>query len=351
MPIVGFTYETPKVVASELLIELLFILWLLKGTTRPFLQTITKPRLLLGIFLLTVVHLIFFRTETTFFGNTFRMQGVFLMWHLLVLTCISATWKDTYMHIPSVFFVLLCLLVTGILLGGDETGRAFGLLGQPNSLAATAIFLWPFFLKFTSRKQWVKKMMVGSTFVVTLAILFITGSRSGLLAFLLQLYFLVSLVITKKSFSKAVMTSFLIIGISLFLPLFENLGVLENRAEIWQTAWIAGWKSPLVGNGFGNIEQALQSASLQVSNNVRFQLVDSAHNLFLDWWVQGGVIGVGLLVALLFSAFSNLVTQKKTIELTVLLGLLVAMQFNPVSVVILVGFWWLLGQGFVSDRV
>ena len=76
-------FETPKVIAGELLIEILLVLTFLKGRFKLSLNPFSGAVALL--FLLTLIDLIFLRTITTFFGNPFRLQGVFLLWHLLGL--------------------------------------------------------------------------------------------------------------------------------------------------------------------------------------------------------------------------------------------------------------------------
>lgn len=55
--------------------------------------------------------------------------------------------------------------------------------------------------------------------------------------------------------------------------------------------------------------------------------------------------GLGLLLGLLFIAIRNFLRQKRTLELTAMLGLLTVLSFNPVSIAVLVVFWWMIGLG------
>ena len=137
---------------------------------------------------------------------------------------------------------------------------------------------------------------------------------------------------------------------SLFLPFVEKSGWYENRAEVWHTALVAGTLSPIFGHGFGNTQSNLHQTSLILNNNIQYQIVDSSHNLVLDFWVQGGFLGVACLVLLLWGGVGGLIKHQAKLELTAFLGIFTVMLFNPVSVVILVYFWWLISQGFDNSK-
>lgn len=136
---------------------------------------------------------------------------------------------------------------------------------------------------------------------------------------------------------------------SLFLPFAQNPDWFENRSLIWQTALEAGQASPIIGTGFGNIQNPIHQAALKLGNPVQYQVVDSSHNFLLDFWVQGGLVGVISILFLIGFALAGLKRQNRLVETTALLGMITAMLFNPVSVVNLLAFWWLIGQGFSSD--
>ncbi len=133
---------------------------------------------------------------------------------------------------------------------------------------------------------------------------------------------------------------------SLFLPLIQKKKIWENRTEIWSTALAAGLERPILGWGFGNVEFALRETSFLLKNNLRFQYVDSSHNLILDYWVQGGIVGVILILYLIFLTFKKFISKKDRLSLGVFFGVLTVLQFNPVSVVTSIHFWWLIGKMF-----
>lgn len=233
--------------------------------------------------------------------------------------------------------------MTSFLIEPDINGRTISTLGEANALASSAVFFWPlaFFINLKGRLQ-DKGLKIGVLLITAIIILF-SGSYSGILAFILQVIFLV---FTKWiGFKKAIILVFLLTSLSLALPFIKGGGWYENRSEIWRTAFFAGRQKSL-GWGFGNIEQALYQTSLKLDNNIKFQAVDSSHNFLLDFWVQGGVIGLGSIISLIFLSLKGLIKQFKVAEITILLGLSCVLLFNPASVATLVAFWFILGQGF-----
>lgn len=331
-------FETPKVIVGEILIEVLVLLTFLKSRFQLRINPFTGAVALL--FLLTLIDLIFLRTNTTLFGNLFRLQGVFLLWHLLGLSLVSSVVnlpRKTYLFS---IFSLVVLTLSAYILGGDLNGRAFGTLGEANSLAGAAIFLLPFGLLASPR--WAK---IGSLLFVSLIIL-ASGSRAGVIAFLIQLIFVGLVHLAHFKLSRAFLVALLLSLVSLALPIYAGGGWYENRSEIWYTSLVAGTLSPVIGHGFGNTETVLHKTALILNNNIQYQVVDSAHNIFLDFWVQGGVLGIMAVVILIIFAVRNFLQKGQLRDLMVILGLLTTLSFNPVSVSLLIAFWFFLGQGF-----
>lgn len=333
----GYSYfEPPKVILAQILIETLLILSLAKKFKLP------PPALLIPVvlfFILTFIDLIFMRTETTFWGNIFRFQGIFLLWNLLIFALISSENRLPKIPYPVYLISLAGITFSALILGNNNAGRSLGTLGEPNALSASVIFLLPFIYYF------VKNNIIRYTgLVLILWVILLSGSRAGLIAFFIQILFII--LAGKFALKKAVLTCLIFLIFSFALPLIEGGGQYENRAEIWQASLAAGFINPVLGGGFGNLEKVLPKGSEIVHNNARFQYVDSSHNFLLDYFVSGGLIGLILILFLLFKTFKNFTFEGKKLELAVLLGLVTVMSFNPVSVVTLVEFWWLIGQGF-----
>ncbi len=345
IPIGISPFETPKVVLTEIAIVVLLFIKITRFKKIDFRHLISPQIIFISILLLLSLDTaVLFKPADAFFGNIFRLQGQFLFYHLLLFSILS---KDIRIDkIPQFIYYLsfICLVLGTIILGVNENNRAFATLGEPNSLSATALFIFPFIF-FPSKK-------LPRTFflIATFAIILLAGSRAGLIGFLIQLIF-IALASKMKSgrLSKAVIVSAILICISLVLPFIENVGWFENRSEIWTTSFKAGLTSPLIGHGFGNIQSIIHQTAIDLNNNVRFQIVDSSHNFLLDFWIQGGLVGVVSILILIILSFHGLIKRKKVLELTAFLGIISAMFFNPVSVVILIAFWWLIGQGFAHS--
>lgn len=293
---------------------------------------------------MSIVHVFLAPTQLTLFGNEFRLQGVLLLVMLVVWAALTA--KESLEKVLHPYFLLGCLIgqfVFSLLISGEGVTRAIGTIGEPNALAAVILFIWPF-LYFTNRSipQWVKLFSLALVFLI----IYITGSRSGMIAFIVQLIFIL-LSRTQLSLVKNVFICFLILVLTYTLPFLPQGSIYEQRSEIWNAAVVASTEKPILGHGFGNTQIALENTINRTNTNLRGSFVDSSHNIFLDWWVQGGVVGLGLFVFLLYSSFSRFIRKKKIMEIALLLGILAALSFNPASVVSLLALWWLIGQSLL----
>lgn len=345
-------FELPKVIAVEALIVTLLMLRVISESKKnfwdqvPLLRKIHPLALIFTglILVVSVIGVVVSPAQSTFFGNVFRLQGVFLLWHLLIFALISAdiSFKQLHRLIYNLFpLILLIFTVLTLTLGITSAGRAVATLGEPNSLAAVALFFGTFVL--FKGKLWEK--IPASLF--TFAIILLSGSRSGLLAFIAVAAFILLCRWKFLGVKRATVVMVIFIFTSLSLPFMEGGGWFENRGEIWQTAYLMGEKAPLLGNGFGNIQASLEQGGKILNNNIQYQVVDSSHNIFLDFWVQGGVLGLVSLIMLVGLSLYNLAKSKNRLMIALLLGLITTLSFNPLSVVVLLMFWWAVGQGLV----
>jgi len=337
-------FEAPKVIIAEVLISLLLLVNILKFKKVDLKHFISPQTIFLAVlFLLALDQLLIFHPPGAFFGNPFRLQGIFLFFHLLIFSFIS---RDISLLIKEsklfYFLSFFCLVMGTIILGFNENNRAFGTLGEPNALAATALFIWPFIYFKGGRKIKI------ASFLACLLVIFLSGSRAGLIGFIIESIFISLVNVFKIVPLKAVLVSLVIALLTLVLPFTESTGLFEIRGQIWQVAISAGLKSPIIGYGFGNIQDPIYQTAVELKSSIQYSIIDSAHNFLLDFWIQGGAVAVISMLLLISLAISGLVKAKRIIELAAFLGLLTAMLFNPVSVVNLLAFWWLIGQGHHS---
>lgn len=352
----GYSYfEVPKVFIFEALTILLALYLFIKN--RLDFKALNKKLLypLAAIFILSIADLIFLRTSVSFFGNIYRLQGIFFLWNLIILTILAS--KINLKTVPAYLYLLSLtgLLATIFIFGQDQSNRYVGSLGEANALAATAIFIWPFvFLCCRNRYS------QAAGILATIAIIALSSSRSGLIALVIQLGLLLSLRFLKIKFKIAVWAAVTLMVLSLITPFLDSYERFENRAEIWQTALALPYDQIRQGNfsfaalfwgrGIGNIEKVLPQLSEALYNNIRFQYIDSAHNFFLDWWLQGGLIGVSIIAWFVFYTIRSFVIKNNLLLALSFIGLLTTLLFNPLSVVNLIQFWWLIGQGFSGSE-
>lgn len=338
-------FEAPKVIIFELAVEILFLGVVIKQKETFFKKINRIQIIIIGyLLLLTIYHILFYQTPFTIFGDPTRLQGILLLWHLLLLSLIAPSIPLRILSPLWNLFILIALLLLSIFIG-NQNGRAVATLGEPNALAAFVVFLWPFlfFSNIESRKYRLSVRLF--SILCTIAIIFLSGSRSGIIAFIIQLFFLTTSTVGKIKLKPAVLVTLFLILLTYTLP-FLGTNLYENRADIWQTAIIAGTQFPILGSGFGNMEVTLNQTTHQLHNSLVGYSLDSAHNVFLDWWVQGGTAGISIILTLLFFTIKNFYLQNRRFELLLLFGIITAMSFNPASVVTLIEFWWLIGSSF-----
>lgn len=339
-------FEIPKVIFTIVLVSLLLsIVWLKKGAG--FFRSFHPVLLWLCglIFLLSVYHLVFHYSSLMFWGNQFRMQGVFLLWVLMGFALLTSIIPYRRLHFYWYFGVLIVSLTASLFLGNDNS-RSIGTLGEPNALAAFMVFLWPFILMYKNSKVKYISFLKVVSFLMVIFVIFLSGSRSGAAALIIQLLFLLSFKIS-RSLKFSLILALVLVGTVFFLPKFEQ-AKYENRSVIWHTAFEAGLQNPRFGGGFGNTEIILRKVIVREHNSLIGYYVDSSHNIFLDWWVQGGIAGVGLLTVVLFYVTKNFYKGKQVLYLVLFLGLITALLLNPASAVSMVHLWWLIGQGFTG---
>lgn len=340
LPFLPNPFEVPKVILTEGIIVVAFILYFFKY------RFSCSPLLAFCISILVFlqcIHLLFIDAKLALFGNPFRLQGLLLSW-LLFVFALFLSWQNIKVKHYFIIVILILHFCFALYIGQTDQGRFYGTIGEPNSFAGYIVFLWPFLLFI---KYKFKKIILLCGLMISGIILFGSGSRSALMAFILQIIFL--FFYFRNIISKNVLLLVTFIGISLILIFpFVFQSQYENRADIWKVAFFAGLKSPLIGNGFGVIEKTLHQEAFVLQNPIQFYYVDSSHNIVLDYWVQGGAIAVGILLFFVWYSLFIYIESDDYISFIQLLGLVMVQLFNPASIVILLPFWYLIGNAFTQ---
>ncbi len=356
IPGLNLRFEPPKVLVTELLIQFIAVYSILTGKFS--LKKISRPLAVLlgGLFFLSFFHLILNPTEQNLFGNIFRLQGTILFWHFLVLTFIA---QNAYFRLKEKYIYLvgfLAVCISALIFGSNSAGRLIGSLGEPNALGAVIVLTFPFvFLSF--RSVWVRVVGV----IGAIGVINFTQSKSALIALGLELIFILLIKFFKVRIILACAICFVLLGLSLSLPVIERIYFLktntnplnfrfEDRAQIWQASLGAGFKSSVFGTGLESIQERIRDTAKKLNINAQYLIVDSSHNIFLDFWIWGGLLGIGLLGMLGILAVKNMIHEKMILELAVFLGLLTVLSFNPTTVSVLAGFWWIIGRSFSKEE-
>lgn len=342
-------YEVPKALTAILFILILTIIILFQN----FHDLISpKNPSFIAFFLLTSLSIYHFLYDNSLlWGNEYRPQGTLVYVSLFLLFLIARKLPFNLSFASKVAsFVLPILLIFTVLIGPRASFRFIGPLGESNALGAVVLFLFPFTTNIIKNNK-LKFLSIFSA----LALILMCGSRIALLAFVAEililylrrfhLIFILGIIITSLIFAFSVILPFLPRQIPKDLSLR-----FENRAEIWTVSYLAGFDSPILGQGFGSMDSSIKQKAWQINNFIKYQPVDSAHNLILNWWIMTGLVGVSTLLILLATSFRNLYQQKNWVFFSILIGLLMIQLFNPVSIVTLIHFWWLLGLTFRSFK-
>lgn len=345
-PIGTTAFENPKVIFAE---GMIILLLLVSVFSNKILVSRNRQTIVYAlIILLTLIHLVFFKSSISLFGNEFRNQGIFLFWTLLIFSYLAG--KIKFEKVKWWIFAGLLIIESIVMffLPLNESQRYVGTVGEPNALATFAVFVWPFgwfFLKKKEKFSYLKKAVL---FLPVIIILYFSGSKSGMIAFAIQILFLI-LDRRKFEFKKVALVCLTAVVISYAFPYFQK-NPYENRTEVWRSAIGAGQISPFLGNGFGNMDIVLHKAAEKIDLPIQYYYFDSSHNIFLDWWVQGGIIGLVLISILVITAAKGFINSKNEREFILFLGVITCLSFNPTSVGGLLAFWWLIGRGFVKDN-
>ena len=352
IPGIALRFEPPKVLVTEVLIAVLSVY--LIATGKFALKRVNKylAGLLGCLFLLSLGHFLLSPTDQNLFGNVFRLQGTILFWNFLIFAVIT---QNSYFRLkekPIFLCALISLGIGSLLFGDNSAGRLIGSVGEPNALAAVSIVVFPFVL-LSFKSLWVRMLSL----IWILAIINFTESRSALIALFIQLIFIGSIKLFKGKFFPGFIISVILISLSLLLPVLDRAYFLqtntdpyafrfEDRAEIWQVAILAGTKSPIYGSGIEAIQGRINQSAQEINATSQYQIVDSSHNLLLDYWIWGGFIGLILLTVLVILTLINLSKKKMRVEAVIFVGLLTVLMFNPTTVSVLLGFWWVIGRSF-----
>jgi hypothetical protein len=182
--------------------------------------------------------------------------------------------------------------------GSINSDHFAGALVLPIALALTA----------TLRLRGIKKLLGWSVLLVLFAGVFVSATRSAIIAFgLMCVYLMVIYPQGRKQIIGIVVTGFLA---SLTMPsvwlrfMDPSQGAGNGRYAIWSVGWRAFQQHWLAGAGAGDFRAAYQAAFLGMYQNGPIPpLIQDAHNMLVSTSVELGVIGITLLLVAWYFQF------------------------------------------------
>ncbi len=367
-----FPFITTKAFAWRFIVEIVFAVWVILALLAPEFRLRRSPILYAVLAFLLIIGLAdFFGVEPmkSFWSNFERMEGFITMLHLGALFVVMGSvlkerewnwWWNTTL-IASAIMVFYCLLqLSGsprfpIHQGG---ARVDGTIGNASYLALYfLIHIFVAIFYFVKSRASSLKWTYGALILGQIFILYYTATRGAILGlmggFLLvallglinkqdqkirkvSIYFLIGLVIFIVGFWAVRNTSF--VRDSQVLNRFSTISLsawkTEGRAFIWPMALKGIGERPLLGWGQDNFNYVFAEHYSAKMFNLE-PWFDRAHNIFLDWAVAAGILGLGaylsLYVVLLWIIWKKGSSFSHT-ERSVLTGLIAAYFFNNIFV-------------------
>lgn len=365
-----FPFITGKNFAFRIIVEIIFALWValavLRSDYRPRLTPLFKAVTVFTaiVFLADIFSLNPWRA---FFSNYERMEGFMMLGHLyLYFVILSSVFKDrrdwlTFFHVTlaaSLIVSFIALLQKfGYRVSLQGGFRVDSTIGNPTYLASYLVFhVWLLVLllkKFWA--NWWLRILYVSALLFELLIIYYTATRGAVLALLVVSFLLV---LSLFFFWPKIFPSYghfrplaLIVPLALILaPLvfwqFRNVSfirsspvlsrltqvsfqerTIQSRFLIWGMAYKAALERPVLGWGQENFYLVFQKY-YNPGLYAQEPWFDRSHNIFFDWLVHAGFLGLASYLAILGAAFWTLFTGIKKNTISMWEGLIVISLFS-----------------------
>ena len=370
-----FPFISGKALTFRLLIEIALLLYLLhllfskdvKTELREFWLRFKKPIVIcLGLVaLLFIVGSIFSTNpDLAFWSNYERGEGAWQVLHYFLFFVLLTTLFRTKKDFQSLFLVAIFSGLGAAFYGLTQipafprpehieiitTGdRASGTLGNASYLAANLLFTISLLGYFILRsKSQITQIVLSLGIFFSLTIFFQTGTRGaffGLILGLLTILISNLFVPTRSTRAKRIILAVLLILILLasfafitrnsenwsklpipdrYLDYQQAVRGIQPRLWTWSSGLAAAMERPWVGWGAENYGYPFDK--YYNPNHLGHEsYFDRTHNVFLEYWISGGIFLLLAHLATIFFAFRALAKQhKRGVFWSILLGLLVA---------------------------
>jgi O-antigen ligase len=370
-----FPFITGKGFAFRIIVEIIFACWayltVLVPKYRPKFDYITKSILVfLGIVFLADVFSVY--SFKSFWSNYERMEGFVLMTHLvayyLVLrTTMSAEsdakswWKylwNTNLVASAIMSVYGIFQLAGKLTINQGGVRIDATFGNASYLAIYMVF--SMFVALILAYKESNKMMryaYGAVFLLDGFILYHTATRGSILGIIGGMILSALLVIWKEKDNKQMrkISSGVLVAVAVFAGVFFlarntsfvksspvlsrftsfSLSDTENqgRSYVWPMAIKGAMERPILGWGQESFNYVFNKYYNPAMYNQE-QWFDRTHDIFLDWLINAGVLGllayVSMFISMLYMLWKK--SSFSTEEKALITGLIGAYVFHNIFV-------------------
>lgn len=368
-----FPFITGKGFAFRILVEILFGLYLLLAVKdhefRPKNSWITKS-VILFTFVALVADLFGQNPYKSIWSNYERMEGFVLIFHLFLYYIVTSSvlkttteWKR-FFNVSIFASVLMSLFAVSQLLGksvvnqgGDRLDATFGNATYFAIYLVFHIFLSLFYIADNNTKK-IQKYMYGLVVLLELFILYYTATRGAILGIIGGLVVSSIYVALKEKENKKLRKLSYIVLASIFviiagfisirgtdfvkkspvLSRFSTIGFSEIKTQgryfVWPMAVKGFTEKPILGWGQEGFNYVFNK-NYDPRMFGQEEWFDRTHNVFLDWLIAGGILGLlaylSMYFALLYSIYKA-GTQLNQTDRAVLFGMISAYIFHNVFV-------------------
>ncbi|WP_433793563.1 O-antigen ligase family protein [Actinoplanes sp. CA-252034] len=191
--------------------------------------------------------------------------------------------------------------------------RVTGAAGDPNGLGAglVAAAILAFGLACVARRAWVRSTVAAAILVLATAA---AGTASRMVVISAGIAFIAALVIFRQVIGRVLAASACVAAPAAlwfysFPPAWQRMVASgdggSGREDLWRAAVQLTLENPIVGLGLDNFQVHKASVALKIGEVQSASAVAErpyvAHNTYLQLWVDSGVIGLGLFLAIIVS--------------------------------------------------
>lgn len=316
-----FPFITGKNFGFRIIVDVVFAAWavlaLLDIQYRPRISGITWS---FGILLVVMFFANWFgvHPESSFWSNFERMDGYVSLVHtflyMLVLSSVLQTKQQWQYLLNTSLFVAFAVALYGLRQVSEGGGRIDSQLGNAAYMAIYMLFhVFIAFWLFVETKKPGLKMLYALLAVMFVYVLIETGTRGtavGLAVGVMTMSAYIGLFGSQfKQYRKYAIGGFILLVIAIgafvagkdsaFVQSNTNLNRIANislddlriRGIIWGMAWEGVQERPLLGYGQSNFNYVFNE-KYDPRLYAQEQWFDRAHNIFMDWLVTGGFLGL-----------------------------------------------------------